>query len=148
MSECHERRVFKISHCTRKFKTSRNLEFIYERNLIGILPNLMTILRNYMLLPITNCIAERNLFFFKDFIFPFSPQSPPVHSRILFVVGPSSYGMWDAASVWSDEQCYVRAQDSNQRNTGPPAAESANLTIKPWGQPLKKFFYESFFHSQ
>ena len=45
-----------------------------------------------------------SLFFFKDFIFsPFSPQSPPVHSYIFFVVGPSSCGMWDAASAWSDE---------------------------------------------
>ena len=53
-------------------------------------------------------------FFFKDLIFPFSPQSPPVHSCIFFVVGPSSCGMWDAASAWFDEQCHVRAQDSNQ----------------------------------
>src|SRR3712207_9553508 len=47
----------------------------------------------------------------------------------------SSCGMWDAASVWFDEQCYVRAQDSNQRNTGPPAVERANLTTRPRGQP-------------
>ena len=54
-------------------------------------------------------------FFFKRFyFFPFSPQSPPVHSCIFFVVGPSSCGMWDAASAWSDEQCHVRAQDWNQ----------------------------------
>ncbi|XP_070418028.1 zinc finger protein 385C isoform X5 [Equus przewalskii] len=44
--------------------------------------------------------------------------------------------MWDAASAWFDEQCHVRTQDSNQRNTGPSAAESANLTIRPRGQPL------------
>uniref|UniRef100_A0A3Q2GTD1 15-oxoprostaglandin 13-reductase n=1 Tax=Equus caballus TaxID=9796 RepID=A0A3Q2GTD1_HORSE len=31
--------------------------------------------------------------------------------------------MWDVASAWLDEQCHVCAQDSNQRNTGPPAAE-------------------------
>ena len=43
--------------------------------------------------------------------------------------------MWDAASAWSDEQCHVRAQDSNQRNTGPPAAERTNLTTRPQGQP-------------
>ena len=52
--------------------------------------------------------------FLKILFFPFSPQSPPVHSCIFFVVDPSSCGMWDAASVWSDEQCHVRAQDSNQ----------------------------------
>src|SRR3712207_8955294 len=44
------------------------------------------------------------------------------------VVGSSSCGMWDAASAWSDEQCHVRAQDSNQQNTGPPAARSEEHT--------------------
>ena len=43
--------------------------------------------------------------------------------------------MWDAASAWLEEQCHVRAQDSNQRNTGPHAAESANLTTRLQGQP-------------
>src|SRR3712207_6933106 len=52
----------------------------------------------------------------------------------------SSCGMWDAASAWSDEQCHVRAQDSNQRNTGPPAAERANLTTGPRGQPQETEF--------
>uniref|UniRef100_A0A8C4PRE4 E1A-binding protein p400 N-terminal domain-containing protein n=1 Tax=Equus asinus asinus TaxID=83772 RepID=A0A8C4PRE4_EQUAS len=65
---------------------------------------------------------------------------PLVHSCIFFVVGPSSCGTWDAASAWFDEQCHVRAQDSNQRNTGPPAAERANLTTWPRGQPLLSFF--------
>ena len=75
-------------------------------------------------------------FFFKDFIFfPFSPQSPPVHSCIFFVVGPSDCGVWDAALAWFDEQSHVRAQDSKQRNTGPPAAECTNLTTRPRGQP-------------
>ncbi|XP_070092719.1 uncharacterized protein [Equus caballus] len=63
--------------------------------------------------------------------------SPPVHSCTFFIVGPSSCGTWDAASAWLDEQCHVRAQDSNQRNTGPLAAERANLTTRPRGQPLK-----------
>ncbi|XP_070432032.1 zinc finger CW-type PWWP domain protein 2 isoform X4 [Equus przewalskii] len=44
--------------------------------------------------------------------------------------------MWDAASAWFDEQCHVRAQDLNQRNTGPPAAERTDLTTRPRGQPL------------
>ena len=51
-------------------------------------------------------------------------------------MGPSSCGMWDAASAWLDEQCHVRAQDSNQQNTGPPAVERKNLTTRPPGQPL------------
>uniref|UniRef100_A0A8C4M4E0 S-phase kinase-associated protein 2 n=1 Tax=Equus asinus TaxID=9793 RepID=A0A8C4M4E0_EQUAS len=46
-------------------------------------------------------------------------------------------GMWDAASAWLDEQCHVRTQDSNQQNTGPPAAEHANLITWPRGQPLR-----------
>src|SRR3712207_1540984 len=74
-------------------------------------------------------------FFLKILFFPFSPQSPPVHSCIFFVVGPSSCSMWDAASAWLNEQCHVRAQDSNQRNTGPPAAERTDLTTRPRGQP-------------
>ena len=75
-------------------------------------------------------------YFFKDFIFfLFLPKAPLVHSCIFFVVGPSSCGMWDAASVWFDEQCHVHAQDSKQRNTGPPAAEHVNLTTRPRGQP-------------
>ena len=44
--------------------------------------------------------------------------------------------MWDAASAWFDEQCHVRAQDLNRQNTGPPAAEHANLTTRPRGRPL------------
>src|SRR3712207_7548579 len=52
----------------------------------------------------------------------------------------SSCGMWDAASAWFDEQCHVHAQDLNQRNTGPPAAECANLTTLPWGQALEGYY--------
>ena len=58
-------------------------------------------------------------FFFKIFkFFLFSPQSPPVHSCIFLVVGPSSCGMWDAASAWCDEQCHIHTQDPNWRNPG------------------------------
>ena len=90
-------------------------------------------------------IEHENIFFLFFFIkifyfFPFCPQSPPVHSCIFFVVCPSSCGMWDAASVWLDVQCHVRAQDSNQQNTGPPAAERANLTTRPRGQPHENIF--------
>ena len=74
------------------------------------------------------------ILFFSFFLF--LPKSPRVHGCIFFVVGSSSCGMWDAASAWFDEQYHVRAQDSNQRNTGPPAAERANLTTWPRGQPL------------
>ena len=50
-------------------------------------------------------------------------------------MSPSICGMWEAASAWPHEQCHVRVQDSNQRNTGPPAAELVNLTTRPRGQP-------------
>ena len=73
--------------------------------------------------------------FLKILFFPFSPQSPLVHSCIFSGVSPSSCGMWDTASAWFDEQCHVRTQDSNQRNTGPPAAEHVNLTTRSRGQP-------------
>ena len=90
--------------------------------------------------------SESTFFFFKILFFPFSPQSPPVHSCIFLVVGSSSCGMWDAASEWSDEQCHVRAQDSNQRNTGTPAAEHPNLTTRPQGQPLKNNNFDNHPH--
>ena len=75
------------------------------------------------------------LFFFIFYFFPFSPQSPPVHSCIFLVVGPSSCGMWGTASAWLDEWYHVRTQDLNQRNTGPPAVEQVNLTTWPQGWP-------------
>ena len=81
-------------------------------------------------------LREEELQFLDFIFFPFSPQSPLVHTCIFFVVGPSSCGMWDAASAWFDEQCHVRTQDWNQRNTGPPTEECVNLTTWPRGQPL------------
>ena len=62
------------------------------------------------------------LFFFKILFFLFLPKAPwyiVVH-MYFFVVGPSSCGMWDAASAWPNEQCHVRTQDPNWRNPGPP----------------------------
>ena len=83
-------------------------------------------------------LKKMELFFFLRFyFFLFLHKAPPVHSCIFFVVGPSSCGMWDATSAWFDEQCHVHAQDSNQRNTGPPAAERGNLTTRPRGQPRR-----------
>ena len=90
-----------------------------------------------------NPVLIQYLFFLKIFcFFPFSPQGTPVHSRIFLLVGPSSYGIWDAASAWFDEQCHVRAQDLNQWNTGPPASEHVNLTTRPRGQSLNIFLNE------
>ena len=70
-----------------------------------------------------------------EIFFPFSPQSPPVHSCIFLVVGRSSCGMWDATSVWPNERHHVRAQDPNQRNPD-GEAESANPTTRSRGRPL------------
>src|SRR3712207_1760041 len=75
----------------------------------------------------------KKIFFLKILFFPFSPQSPPVHSCIFFVVGSSSCGMWDAASAWFDEQCHVRAQDSNQRNIGPACSGARELNHSAMG---------------
>ena len=49
----------------------------------------------------------------------FSPNLPSTWLYIL-VVGPSSYGTWDATSLWPDEWCHVRAQDPNQQSPGLP----------------------------
>ena len=71
-------------------------------------------------------MASDFFFFFYLFLkilfifFPFSPQSSLVHSCVFLIVGPSSCGMWDAASAWLDEQYHVHAQDPNRRNPGPP----------------------------
>ena len=47
----------------------------------------------------------------------------------ILVVGPSSCGMCDATSAWSDEQCHVRTQDLNQRNPGPPKWSTTALLL-------------------
>ena len=88
-----------------------------------------------------NLNAQLYKYVLKILFFPFSPQSPPVRSCIFLVVGPSSCGMWDAVSAWLDEQCHDCAQDSNQQNTGPPAAERANPTTWPRGRPHTNTFY-------
>ena len=55
--------------------------------------------------------------FFKDFIFfLFSPKALWYIVVYFLVVGPSSCGMWDAASAWPNKWCHVRTQDSNWQN--------------------------------
>ena len=59
--------------------------------------------------------------FFNILFFLFLPKAPQyVVGYIFLVVGPSSWGVWDAASVWLDEWCHVPAQDPNPWNPGPP----------------------------
>ena len=50
------------------------------------------------------------LFIFLFFLLPEAPQ----YIVVYFSVGPSSYGMWDAASSWPDDRCHVCAQDPNR----------------------------------
>ena len=57
-------------------------------------------------------------FFFKDFIFPFSPQSPLAHGCAFLAEGPSSRGMWEAAPAWPHKWCHVCGQDPNQETLG------------------------------
>ena len=52
------------------------------------------------------------LLFFLLFLLKFH-QYIIVYFSLYLVVGLSSYGMWDAASAWPDEQCHVCAQDLN-----------------------------------
>ena len=75
-------------------------------------------------------------FFFLRFYFSFFSQSPLVYSCVFLVMGPSSWGMWDAVSAWLDEQCHVRAQDSELVKPWAAEAEHTNPTIQPWGRPL------------
>ena len=74
-------------------------------------------------------------------LFCFSPKPSITYLHILGV-GPSSCGMWDAASAWLDEWCHVCAQDPNQWNPGPLKWRVLkNLTTWPWGQlPHNEFF--------
>ena len=115
-----------------KFFPNRSLIFICSFFFNFIIFNLF-----WKLFQSSSGITEGIFLFLKILFFLFSPQSPPVYSCIFFVVGPSNCGTRDAAPAWFDEQCHVRAQDSNQRNTGPPAAERTNSTTWPRGQPLK-----------
>ena len=57
-------------------------------------------LRGTSLAPLTHQETQTHFFFPKILFFLFFSQSPPVHSCVLLVVGPSSCGMWDAASAW------------------------------------------------
>ena len=52
-------------------------------------------------------------FFFLRFYFSFSPPKSPGTQLCILVVGPSSCGMWDAASACLDERCHLCGQDSN-----------------------------------
>ena len=74
-----------------------------------------------------------SFFLFKDFIFPFSPQSPPVHSCIfqlwvLLVVAcgpPPQHGLMSGAMseprIWTDETLggRSRARELNHSASGP-----------------------------
>ena len=75
--------------------------------------DLLSVMLSFLIL-FSLMLSLTSFFFLKDFIFPSSPQSPLVHICVFLVVGPSRCGMWDATSAWPDEQCHVRAQDSNQ----------------------------------
>ena len=60
-------------------------------------------------------------FFFFLLFLPKSPQNMVVY---FLVVGPSSCGIWDAASTQPYEQCHGCAQDLNLGNPGPPKRSS------------------------
>ena len=46
-------------------------------------------------------------------LFLLLPTAPSTWLYIL-AIGPSSCGMWDAASAWLDEWCHVHTQDPNR----------------------------------
>ena len=87
-----------------------------------------------------SCWKRESFFFPKILLFPFSPQSPPVHSCTFSFAGSSSCGTRDAASAWSDEQCHVREQCPGPEPTKHWAAcsgacELNHSAMGPWGQP-------------
>ena len=67
-------------------------------------------------------------------LFLLLPKEPSTQLYIP-VVGPSSCGMWDAASAWPDERCNVCAQDPNLWFPWDANAECTNLTTWPQRQP-------------
>ena len=90
---------FKIKH---RWKLIASLKVTQKLSSGRHFPRRMN--HSYQSYPGLKLDAERfSNFFFKDFIFPFSPQSPLVHSCIFLVVGPSSCGIWDVTSAWLDE---------------------------------------------
>ena len=67
--------------------------------------------RSFMVWKRSRLVPRASLLFFffqRFYFFLFLPKAPQY-----IVVYSSSCGMWDAASAWFDEQCHVRAQDSN-----------------------------------
>ena len=60
-----------------------------------------------------------NLLLFFLFLLSFSPK-PSSTQWYIPVVGPPGSAMWDAASAWPDERCWVCPQDANLRNARPP----------------------------
>ena len=86
---------------------------------------------------------QKERFFLKILFFPCSPQSPPVHSCIFFVVGPSSCSMWDAASAWFDEQCHVHVQDYEPTKHWAACRGARELNHSATGPaPLKRNFWK------
>ena len=80
------------------------------------------------------------------FLFPafFSPN-PPSTWLYVIVVGPSSCGMWDAASAWSDLAVPRLCPGSEPAKPWDAEAERANLTTRPGCWPLKLdlfYFFE------
>ena len=60
--------------------------------------------------------CKRVTIFFIFFLF--LPKPPSTHLCIFLVVGPSSCGMWNAASAWPDKWCHVHTEDSNWETLG------------------------------
>ena len=93
-----------------------------------------------------------NAFFFKILFFLLlptpspTPSPPPVLSCAFSDVGPSSCGMWDAASAWLDKWCHDHTQDSNRRNPRAAEAERRTQTLGHRASPSSMLFkIESYF---
>ena len=100
------------AHCPGHSKGTINVNWKWAREWMNEWKNSIHI--SFLLMNLTSSFFV----FFKILFFPFSTQSPPVHSCVFLAVSSSSCGIWDATSAWLDEQCHVCTQDSNPQNPG------------------------------
>ena len=70
-------------------------------------------------------------FFLKDFIFPFSPQSPPVQSCVFLVVGPSGCGMPPQHGLMSAAMSTLRIQTGESLGSRSGEPELNHLATGP-----------------
>ena len=85
------------------------------------------------LAPELTTVANLLFSFLSTFFFSLNPPSTELY---ILVVGPSSCGMWDAASMWPDDWRPCLRPGFEPAKPWVTVAECANLTTRPQGWPL------------